>query len=224
MTSVSVFGGVKTGARGRREETTRFSLLSAIRFFSSDVRPYRSQIVYLRLTFVRVQIASTQNRQLSYRIGTSFQSTREKKWPRQDARPRSSSSKSILPSKISTPKIDFSMKTNQQKFLFFSVYGDRHRLGSSSPVETFGKLMMSLPAMGITERSFSQFKEIYAVFLLVGALGKWCGVLVTKATSCFASGAAILWHTLCYLPQGMAFDGQCGLSFGHIHLLQVLDR
>ena len=35
----------------------------------------------------------------------------------------SSSKKSILPiPKISTPKIDFSMKTNQQKFLFFSAF------------------------------------------------------------------------------------------------------
>merc|ERR1711970_1654346 len=76
----------------------------------------------------------------------------------------SSSKKSILPiPKISTPKIDFSMKTNQQKFLFFSAftviaYGFAALF---APWETFGKLMMPiLPAMGVTERSFSQLKAI----------------------------------------------------------------
>merc|ERR1711903_268562 len=65
--------------------------------------------------------------------------------------------------KISTPKIDFSMKTNAQKFLFFSAftviaYGFAALF---APWETFGKLLMPiLPASGVTEKSFSQWNSL----------------------------------------------------------------
>ncbi|CAL6370473.1 unnamed protein product [Bathycoccus prasinos] len=77
--------------------------------------------------------------------------------------------------KISTPKIDFSMKTNAQKFLFFSAftiiaYGFAALF---APWETFGKLLMPiLPASGVTEKSFSQWKEVFATFSFGWAVGK----------------------------------------------------
>lgn len=124
---------------------------------------------------------------------------------------RSSSSKKSFIPKISTPKIDFSMKTNAQKFLFFSAF-TVIAYGFASlyaPWETFGKLMMPiLPASGITEKEFAKYKQIFAVFSFGWAVGKIVAASSSqKATKLFCQLNSIPMAYFVYLcHKAQAFD------------------
>ena len=87
---------------------------------------------------------------------------------------RSSSKKSMFP-KISTPKIDFSMKAQSQKFLFFSAFVAVSYAAAAmvAPWDVFGKTMMPiLPALGVTEKSFASFKDSFVCLMLGWGVGK----------------------------------------------------
>merc|ERR1712072_1345057 len=119
----------------------------------------------------------------------------------------SSSKKSILPiPKISTPKIDFSMKTNQQKFLFFRVYGDRVRLRGA--LRAVGNVREAHDASFTGDGRhgkvlFPNQRNLCRVFFWLGRWENCRGVLVTKGDQVVLPIERYPYGILCvHLPQG----------------------